>query len=327
MKQIQFHRSGPPGEVAQCVEVADLEISAPDDVLVAVELFPINPADLLTMRGVYPRSDPASSTLGTEALGIVEAVGVSVVDLAPGDRVILLSTDNWSQKKLVKADQVVRVSPDADRFQLATLKVNPATAALLLTGFVELRPGDWFLQNAANSAVGRAAVQIARSRGVRTVNVVRREDAILDLKGIGADVVLLDGDELPQRVAEATGGASLRLAADAVGGASTNRLASCLAANGTLVVYGAMSGEAAIVNPGLLVFQDIVARGFWLTRHLASAPRADIVQLYADLGRLVDSGRLVSKVDTVFRAEEIKAAVTRASETGGAGKVFVTFET
>jgi NADPH:quinone reductase-like Zn-dependent oxidoreductase len=94
VKQIQFHRSGPPAEVARCVEVADPEISAPDDVLIRVEIFPINPADLLTMRGVYPRGNPASPTLGIEALGIVEAVGDSVVDLALGDRVILLSTDN-----------------------------------------------------------------------------------------------------------------------------------------------------------------------------------------------------------------------------------------
>jgi NADPH:quinone reductase-like Zn-dependent oxidoreductase len=141
MKQIQFHRSGPPPEAVQCVKIADPTIPAPDDVLVRVEVFPINPADLLTMRGIYPRSDPSSSTLGIEALGVVEAVGASVVEIAPGDRVILLSVDNWSQKKLVEADQVVRVSPDADRFRLATLKVNPATAALLLTLFVDLRPG------------------------------------------------------------------------------------------------------------------------------------------------------------------------------------------
>ena len=151
-----------------------------------------------------------------------------------------------------------------------------------------LRPGDWVLQNAANSAVGRAVIQIARSRGIRTVNVVRREDAIADLKEIGADIVLVDGDDLPRRVAEAMGGAALRLAVDAVAGASTNRLASCLAAKGTLVVYGAMSGEAATINPAFLVFQDIIARGFWLTRYLASAPRSEIVQLYGDLERLVD---------------------------------------
>jgi NADPH:quinone reductase-like Zn-dependent oxidoreductase len=299
MKQIQFHRSGAPAEVVQCVEVADPTISAPDDLLVGIEVFPINPADLLTMQGFYPRSDPASPTLGVEALGIVEAVGASVVDVAPGDRVLLLSADNWSQKKPVKAEQVVRVSPDADRFQLATPKVNPARAALLLTLFVDLGPGDWFLQNAANSAVGRAAIQIARSRGIRTVNIVRREDVIPDLKGIAADVVLVDGDDLPRRVGEATGGASLGLAVDAVAGESTNRLASCLAANGTLVVYGAMSGEAATINPGLLVFQDIVARGFWLTRYLASAPRSDIVQLYGDLERLVDHNQLASKVASV----------------------------
>lgn len=326
MKQIQFSRPGPPAEVAQCVEVADPMISALDDVLVRVEVFPINPADLLTMQGFYPRSDPGSPTLGIEALGVVEAIGAAVVDITPGDCVVLLTSSNWSQKKLVKPRELVRVSPNIDRFQLATLKVNPATATLLLTLFVDLQPEDWILQNAANSAVGRAVIQIANNRGIRTVNVVRREDVIPDLKGIGADVVLVDGDDLPRRVAQATNNASIGLAVDAVAGTATNRLASCLAATGTLVVYGAMSGEAAHIDPSLLVFQNINVRGFWLTRHLASAPRPETLQLYAELERLVDRGQLKSRVDSVFPVEGIKFAVKQASEIGGTGKVFVTFD-
>lgn len=325
MRQIQFRRTGLPAEVVECIEVSDPTISAPDEVLVAIEVFPINPADLLTMQGYYPRSSPDAVTLGVEALGVVETVGSSVTDIAPGDRVILLSVDNWSEKKVVKARDVVRVSPTLDALRLASLKVNPATAALLLTHFVDLQPGEWFLQNAANSAVGRAVIQIARYRGIKTVNVVRRADAIAELRELGADAVLIDGDDLAARVTEATNGAAIRLAADAVAGGSANRLASCLAENGTLVVYGAMSGEACVANPGLLVFQDIVLRGFWLTRYLASAPRPDILQLYADLEGLVERDQLAGAVDSVFAAGNVKAAVARAGEVGGRGKVFVRF--
>jgi NADPH:quinone reductase-like Zn-dependent oxidoreductase len=325
MRQIQFRRTGPPAEVVECVEVADPTISASDEILVAIDVFPINPADLLTMQGFYPRSNPNAATLGVEALGFVEAVGASVTDCAIGDRVILLTVDNWSEKKVVKARDVVRVSPTLDALRLASLKVNPATAALLLTHFVDLQAGEWFLQNAANSAVGRAVIQIARSRGIRTVNVVRRTDVIGELRELGADAVLMDSDDLAARVIEATDGAAIRLAADAVAGAATNRLASCLAPNGTLVVYGAMSGEACVVNPGLMVFQDIILRGFWLTRYLASAPRPDILQLYADLERLVEGDQLAGAVDSMFAAEDVKAAVVRAGEVGGKGKVFVRF--
>jgi len=325
VKQIQFHRTGNPAEVVECVDVGAPAISMPDEILVAVEVFPINPADLLTMQGYYPRSDPGEPTLGVEALAVVEAVGSAVTEVAPGDRVILLTGDNWRERKVVKAHEVVRVSATIDPLRLASLKVNPATAMLLLTHFVDLRPGEWFLQNGANSAIGRAVIQIARSRGIRTVNVVRRKEVAAELERVGADIVLLDGDDLPARVAEATNGTAIRLAVDGVAGSATNRLASCLAPNGTLVVYGAMSGEAAAVNPGLMVFQDIAMRGFWLTRYLASALRSDVLRLYADLETMMERGQLVGVVDSVFAAEDIKAAVKQAGEAEGGGKVFVRF--
>jgi trans-2-enoyl-CoA reductase len=325
MKQIQFSRTGIPSEVVECVEVDDPVISALGDVRVRIETFPINPADLLTLQGYYPRSNPDSRTLGVEALGCVEAVGPSVTDLAPGDRVIPLTGDNWTERKVMKTHELLRVSPTLDPLRAASLKVNPATAHLLLTAFVGLKPGDWFLQNAANSAVGRAVIQIAHNRGIRTLNIIRRADDIPELKMIGADVVLLDSDDLPRRVTAATGGAEVRLAADAVAGSATNRLASCLAEKGTLVVYGAMSGEAAMLNPGLAVFQDISFRGFWLTRYLATADRPDVARLYGELQGLAESGTLIGSVDSVFAADEIKAAVKRASERESKGKIFVRF--
>jgi mitochondrial enoyl-[acyl-carrier protein] reductase / trans-2-enoyl-CoA reductase len=326
IRQIQYHRIGRPEEVVLCAAAPAPVIGAPDDLLVRVEAFQINPADLLVMRGVYPRNDPRSLTLGNEAIGVVEAVGAAVANVAPGDRVILLTVDNWSEKRLAKAHQVMRVSPEIDRLQLVGLKVNPATAALMLRLFIDLQPGGWFLQNAANSAVGRAAIQIARRRGIRTINVVRRESLVAEMNALGGDVVLVDGDDLPRRVVEATAGAAISLAADAVAGAATNRLASCLARQGSLVVYGATSGEAVVVNPALMVFQDLRLRGFWLTRHLAAAPYAELVALYAELEQLIDRGFLVAAIDSVFKVEAIKDAVARACSSNTSGKVVVTFE-
>jgi NADPH:quinone reductase-like Zn-dependent oxidoreductase len=325
MKQIQFHETGRPEDVVQCVDVAKPVLAAADDVLVSVRAFSINPADLLTMWGFYPRSDPHSPALGIEAAGVVEAAGRAVTNVAAGDRVILLSGDNWSERRVVKADQVVRASADIDFFQLAGLKVNPATAALLLKLFVELRPGDWFLQNAANSSVGRAAIQIARSRHLRTVNVVRRESAVAELRAIGADRVVIDSDDLARDVATATWGGEIKLAADAVAGTAAGRLAACLVPHGSLVVFGAMSGEAPAVNPGFLVFQDVSLHGFWLTRYLRTAPLAEIVALYRTLEGMLTAGELAARIDSVFQADDIKAAVRRAGESGRTGKVVVTF--
>ena len=325
MRQIRFAQPGSPAEVVECVDVAEPHLSEPDGVLVGIDLFPINPADLLTLQGYYPRTDPDARTLGVEALGVVEAVGSGVTELTVGDRVILLCGENWVERKVVKSDETIRVAMDADRFTSATLKVNPATAALLLSCFVALKPGDWIIQNAATSSVGRAVIRMAADRGLRTVNLVRRLEAAPELEALGADIVLADVEGLPERVIRATVGVAPRLALDGVAGDATDRLAACLAPGATLVVYGAMSGEAVALNPGSLVFRDVVARGFWLTRHLETAPRSEIMQLYADVQQALARAPASAKVAAVYRADEIKAAVAHAVEAGSGAKVFVTF--
>lgn len=325
MRQIRFLKTGSPAEVVECIEVEEPWISSTDDVLVSIDLFPINPADLLTLQGFYPRVDSDAPTLGVEALGTVQAVGLDVTDLEPGDRVILLSGDNWVEKKVVKSSEAIRVPDGADRYRLATLKVNPATAALLLERFTELEPGDWIVQNAANSAVGRAVIQMAAARGLKTMNLVRRIDVAAELETLGGDVVMIEGEATLDRVLTATYGRAPRLALDGVGGASTDRLAACLEPGGTLVVYGAMSGEALTLNPGSLVFQDIHVRGFWLTRYLATAPRSEVVRLYDRVRDVLFRTPASQKVAALYPASEIKAAVTRAAGAESGSKVFVTF--
>src|SRR6185437_4338145 len=112
-----------------------------------------------------------------------------------------------------------------DLQQAAMLRINPATAQLLLEDHVALQPGDWVIQNVANSAVGRHLTVIAKARGVRTLNVVRRDDVADELRALGADHVLRDGPDLPARARDATGGAAIRLGIDAVSGDACKRIA------------------------------------------------------------------------------------------------------
>lgn len=326
MKQIEFVTPGRPEDVVSYVDAAMPPNPEADDVLVKLRAFPINPADLLTMQGVYPRLDASTHAIGTEAVGEVAALGTDVEGLAPGDRVMLLTLNNWRQFRLVKAHDIIKLSSHGDLMQQAGLKVNPATASLLLQNFVDLRHGDWIVQDAANSAVGRATIQLAKLSGVRTINVVRRADVIDELKGLGADVVLVDGDDLAARAQATIGGGSIVLGLDSVAGSATDRIASCLKPGGTLVVYGAMSGAPCTINPGTLVFQDILIRGFWLSKYLMNAPRDAIAALYAGLDDLASSGKLETKIDSVFPASDIKGAVSRASKPGINGKVMVTFD-
>jgi trans-2-enoyl-CoA reductase len=325
MKQIEFSAPGTPEEVVSFADAEAPPAPGTGEVLVRVLAFPINPADLLAMQGTYPRLDSSTRAIGNEAVGEISAVGDAVTGLALGDRVLLLSLNNWRECRLVGAHEVIKVSPGGGVMQQSGLKVNPATASLLLRHFVRLKAGDWIIQNAANSAVGRAVIQLARIHGIKIVNVVRRPDVVDELRAVGGDVVLPDGGDLAERAAAATGNAAIHLGLDCIGGLATDRLASCLGPGATLVIYGAMSGEPVAIAPGNLVFKDISVRGFWLTKYLLNAPRESIGALYRELDELSTSGRLVMKIDSVFRANEIKRAVRRASQSGIDGKVIVTF--
>src|SRR5260370_1190739 len=131
MKQIEFSAPGIPEDVVRYADAAAPSSIGSDEVLVKVLAFPINPADLLTMQGIYPRLDSTTKAIGNEAVGEISATGDAVADLAQGDRVILLSLNNWRQYRQVKAHEVVKISPRGDVMQQSGLKVNPATASLL----------------------------------------------------------------------------------------------------------------------------------------------------------------------------------------------------
>ena len=189
--------------------------------------------------------------------------------------------------------------------------------------FVANAPGDWVIQNVANSAVGGYLVQLAKLRGIKTVNIVRRESAVAAVLADGADVVLVDGKDLPARVKEAVGGAELRLAIDAVGGAATDRLARCLSNGGCLVNYGMMSGEACQVTPASFIFNDITLRGFWLAKWFRLASREAQRALYGELTQLIASGQLSARIGATFSVSQIKEAVAAANAGERDGKVLI----
>ncbi|MFQ5775115.1 MAG: zinc-dependent alcohol dehydrogenase family protein [Kiloniellaceae bacterium] len=323
MKVVQFAAFGAPHEVAECVEVPDVGAPAADEVVIEIEAFPINPADLLTLEGRYAVRPALPATLGAEGVGRVTALGKDVAGVAPGDRVINLGRDNWAQQRKVKAEQVIKVPADADVRQLAMLKVNPATALLMLREYVRLEPGDWVIQNAANSGVGTNLIRLAKAGGIRTVNVVRRESLVGALQAIGADAVVVDGADLGERVARETGGAAIRLAVDAVAGEACLRLADCLAEGGTVVNYGLLSGRPCMLGAHHTIFKGLTLTGFWLAKVLAAAPRAKIGAIYEELLGRLRAGDLHVPVEATYPIEDIKAALAHAAREGRAGKVLV----
>ena len=323
MKQVLIDRYGAPDEVARCAEVPDVGAPGAGEVVFDVLAFPINPADISFCRGTYRLKPTLPATPGAECVGRVDAVGAGVAHVKPGDLVINLQRENWTQRRRVKSDDVIAIPPGMDLHQAAMLRINPPTALLLLTDIVALKPGDWVIQNVANSAVGRLVIRLARARGVRTMNVVRRDALFAELKALGADACAVDGPELAEAVKRQTGGAPVRLGLDAVSGRATARLSACLADGGVVCNYGSMSGEDPVMSRGALTSGGQSLVGFILGRGLATRSLEQVRGLYADLGRQVLDGTLTAPVEKVYPIDDIKTALAHAQRGGRSGKILV----
>jgi NADPH:quinone reductase-like Zn-dependent oxidoreductase len=243
--------------------------------------------------------------------------------MKPGDLVINLQRENWTQRRRVKADDVIAIPAGMDLQQAAMLRINPPTALLLLTDIVALKPGDWVIQNVANSAVGRLVNRLAGVRGLKTMNVVRRPALFAELKSLGADACAVDGPDLAETVKAQTGGAAIRLGLDAVSGQATARLSACVAEGGVVCNYGSMTGEDPVMLRSGLVFGGQRLVGFMLGRALATRSLTEVRRIYAELGRQLLDGTLSAPVEKIYPIEEIKTALAHAQRGERSGKILV----
>lgn len=314
---------GPAHEVVKAVEVDEPGAPKGDEIVVRLSACSINPADLLLIEGKYASLPEVPSRLGIEGVGTVEAVGADIDHLAPGDVVLSLGRTNWAHKVVLKGTQAVKLPSDIDVEQAAMLKVNGATAFRILEDYVDLAPGDWVIQDAANSGVGVNLIRLAAAAGIRTVNVVRRAELIEPLMDQGADVVVVDGDDLVERVHAATGGAEIRLAVDAVAGSLVRRLADCLASGGVIVNYGLLSGQPCEITADHLVFKGLSLTGFWLAKVASGMEYDQVAAMYQGLAGRIQDGTLSVPVEARYPLERIEDAMRHAGTYGRDGKVLL----
>ncbi len=316
-----YETHGNPAEVLQVVDCPWRE-PTPNEVVVKMSAAPINPADLNSIEGKYPIKTELPATPGMEGAGVVIEAGSAVRDLAIGSQVILPhSFGTWREVAVIAADRLVAAPKEIDPIQAAMLKVNPITAWRMLHDFVPLRSGDWVIQNAANSGAGQCVIQIARELGYKTVNVVRRTELVDELRSLGGDVVLLDGENVRDEVAAATGRAPIRLALNAVGGDNALRVAKCLASDGTMVTYGAMSLEPLSIPNGMLIFKNLRFTGFWVNKWYDAATPEQRAKTFAPLFEMAQRGLLKSKVEKTYPLSEAKGAIAHASQNKRSGKI------
>jgi NADPH:quinone reductase-like Zn-dependent oxidoreductase len=314
MRAVQLTAYGNPLEGLKYVDIPAPDAPGPNQVLIGVEFSPINPNDLMLAQGIYGVRPALPTVIGNEGVGRVLGLGVGVQNVKAGDRVLApLSSFTWRERMVVSAKGLFALPADADPQQLSMLAINPPTAALLLSEYVNLKPGEWVVQNAANSAVGRWVIAFAKARGLKTVNIVRRRELVPELQAIGGDVVVVDSRDVSKEIKAAVRKAEIRLALDGVGGPATGVLASTLSSNGTLVIYAAMSEAPMSISPLDVIFKPITMRGFWLGHSETTAKSAPAV---AQAAEMIASGRVHIPVAATYTLSSIKEAVAHALRGG-----------
>jgi len=329
MQAVRFERCGPPAEVLT-VEERPIPDPASGEVRVRMQASPVNPSDLMFVEGKYGQRPMLPATPGFEGVGIVESSGGGLFGKwLTGKRVAVLnrSGGNWAEQVVLPAKQVIPLPRDLSLEQAATFFVNPTTAVAMTEKILRLRRGEWLLQSAAASALGRMIIRLGRANGFRTVNVVRRAEQVDELKSLGADeVIVFDAaDDSPERmiahVRQQTGG--VRCAIDPVGGAVGSALAECLGEGGRLLVYGSLSEQPILLHPRTLITSGVSVEGFWLGPWMLSLSLTAKLLLIRRVTRLIKQGVLITEVGDRFPLSEIQTAVTAAMEPGRAGKVLL----
>jgi NADPH:quinone reductase-like Zn-dependent oxidoreductase len=311
MRALQISAYGDPLNVLELVDIPEPGAPGAGEVLIDVELAPLNLHDLLFIRG-YFGGPPAPTVVGNEGFGRVAAVGPGVTNVKVGDHVLApILGLTWRARMIASAQELFPL-PDGDRLQLAQLGSNPPTAALILSEYADLKPGDWVVQNAGNSGVGRSLSAIAKQRGIRTISFVRRPELIDELKA-EADVVLLDEPAAVKEAVRVIGKGSVRLAVDSVGGDATATLVQLLSDRGVLVSYAAATGRPMAINALSLIGKHLTVKGFYLGDF---DPLSKILPAQIEAAPLVASGALRVPVAAVYPMSKIKEAVTHLLKGG-----------
>ena len=336
MRTIHFNRHGEPADVLNVIDQPVPE-PGPGEVRVEIRFSPINPSDLLYVRGHYSGVTPHfPAGAGFEGVAVIDALGPEVEGLHVGQRVFARNSagGNWSQYAVVSAEKAWPVPDDIPDEQIASLMINPATAILMVRHVLAVPPGEWLLQSAAGSELGRMIIRLAKHDGIRTINVVRRREAAQELKDLGADEVIVSGDgHIDEQVRSIVGPHGVGFAIDPVAGQTGTEIFRSLSEDGHMLVYGSLSGEGISVgdDPRLTLSGrrtlEVYWLGYWLPRLAESgffAPdRPAMPQLIDEIVELVRRGILGTSPGKKFRLDEIRAAVTEAESVARSGKVLL----
>ncbi|WP_411700599.1 zinc-binding dehydrogenase [Conyzicola sp.] len=323
MRAIIHHQFGEPSEVLAVENVETPEPGA-GEVRVRTLLSPIHNHDLWTIRGTYGFKPEMPARAGTEAVGVVDAIGADVTHLTVGQRVATGGTFGvWAEYFIAKAAALIPVD-DSLSDEVAAQLVSMPFSAISLLDTLELAEGDWMVQNTANGAVGRLVAQLAAARGINVIGLVRKAARVDELEEQGiSNIVATDSEGWQDKVKEITSGAPITIALDSVGGSASGDLVSLLSPNGTLIVFGAMDSPVMEISSGAIIFNNITVKGFWGSKVMGSMGADKRAGLLGELGLRIREGSLTLPVEATYSFDEAGAASKANFVEGRAGKVLL----
>jgi NADPH2:quinone reductase len=334
MQALVAYGVGEPEEVLR-LETRPVPQPARGQVRIRVLATPIHASDLHILRGRYGFAPPLPAVLGLESVGVVDAIGEGVDTLSVGQRVITVGvTGTWQEFLVADAERVLPVPQEMSASTAAQLLANPLTALLLVTSEFDVQPGEWLLQTAAGSTVGKMVLQLGKHLGFKTINVVRRRAAVAEIKALGGNEMICSEDEdVRQRVAEIVGADGVSKALDCVAGQLGADVSRALAPGGTMIVYGALSTHRQSEPDKLtiplfvrsVIYETKIVRGFWLFRWFSTTPREQIGAAIGKTFKLVAGGTLQIPEGNALKLAQFKDAVTLAESPAHGGKPLFVF--
>src|ERR1700744_2333289 len=334
MKALIFRKTGEPKSVLELAEFPTPPLAS-GEALVRVLLTPIHPSDLHMVRGRYGYQPELPASPGIEGVGIVEAVGPGVQGSIAGTRVVFVDTWNtWREQIVCPVDKLVPVPDDLDDPVAATSYINPLTAWALTRSSHNLKEGDWLVQTAAASSVGKFVLQLARQYRFKTINVIRRREQEAIIRNLGGnEVISTDDQDLRARLQELTGGKGVERAIDCVAGELGAEIARNLAPGGTMLVYGALSSHRQ-TDPSKftmplfaprLIYSTGTVRGWWLPRWVPSQLLGEVRAATSNLLTMFSNGVLTAAANSRYPLKDFQEAVRLADGEAGHGKVLLDF--
>ena len=307
-KAICHHEFGRPLEVLRLEDVKQAEPQV-GEVRVRLLAATINPSDYGMIAGSYGRLSELPAVAGREGVGVVEAIGRGVTRVGVGARVRFPEAGAWQETACMPAANLLLVPADVPIEQAAFSFINPPTAYCLLQKMVDLAPGSWVVQNAGNSTVGLAVIQMAKTMGFKTISQVRRGELIAPLKALGADHVVIEGSGWAKQLKELTGGEPIQLALNSIGGESASDQIKALGEGGTQVTFGGMVGDLVRFPTRFLIFNDVRLVGFWWDQWCQKAGSQGLNQVMSAVYAMMRDGTLKLPVEATYSFAEYEAAI------------------